>query len=98
MKRCLLDMEPERIVGIILTCVITIFFIVLFCIIPKCSCGSFINTAFCTTCGLKNEKYKEPVVENHTGLACPVCGVERHTNYCGDCGSEVVFINEEPKI
>ena len=61
--------------------------------INRCTeCKSVVRTAFCSQCGLQNENYMEPVQENHSGLMCPVCKIERHTPYCGDCGSEIIFV------
>jgi hypothetical protein len=94
MKKFLLNMEIENIASGIMVFIVVTTLIVSFCFTPKCShCGSFVNTAFCTKCGSSNEKYKEPVVENVTGLTCPICNVECHTRYCGDCGSEIVFVD-----
>lgn len=94
MKKFFLNLEMDEIAGGILLFIVATTLIVAFCFSPKCvNCGSFVNTAFCTRCGVANENYKEPVAENVSGLTCPICKVECHTNYCGDCGSEIVFVD-----
>lgn len=94
MKKFLLKLKIEHFAVGIMVFLVATTLIISFCLAPKCSnCGSFVNTAFCTTCGSANANYKEPVVKNTTGLTCPICNVECHTPYCGDCGSEVVFVD-----
>ena len=95
MRKLLSKIECEHIMGGFLLLIVTITFVVLFCVTPKCSnCGNFIQTAYCVTCGQVNENYREAVMVNKSGLICPNCKVECITNYCGHCGAEPIFIEE----
>lgn len=95
MNKLLSKVKIEQVMYGFMLLIITITLVVLFCVTPKCgNCGSFVQTAFCTKCGHINENHREPVVENRTGLTCPICNVECVTNYCGDCGSKPIFVEQ----
>lgn len=87
------EMTPEKVAFVMMAVICLLALVLSFCFANRCSnCNHVVNTAFCAMCGTQNEKYVEPVIENKTGLMCPVCEVECHTPYCGDCGSEIVFM------
>lgn len=88
------DNDKIRNIGIVLFSLFFVFLMIAICFnTNRCDfCNARVCTAFCTQCGTKNENYVEPTKENRTGLMCPVCKVEFHTPYCGDCGSEIVFV------
>ena len=89
--------EKIRNIGIVLFLLFFVFLIVaLGFSADRCDiCNYRVNTKFCVQCGAQNEKYVEPVIENKTGLVCPVCEVECLTPYCGDCGSVIVFVEND---
>lgn len=84
---------PEAIAAICLVCFISFTMIAAVSLSDRCdNCDRVVGTAYCTYCGTKNNSYIEHAVENNTGLICPICDVECHTPFCGDCGSEIVFV------
>ena len=87
------NVSPEKIAFAMMAGICLLALIVSFCFTNRCvNCHHAVNTAFCSMCGTQNEKFVELVIENKTGLMCPVCEIERHTPFCGDCGSERVFV------
>lgn len=94
MRKLLDNVAPEKIAVVIMVGICLLALVFAFCLTTRCdNCNNIVNTAFCTKCGLKNDEYIEPVVENVSGLICPVCNVECLNNYCGGCGSEIVFVD-----
>ncbi len=63
--------------------------------IDKCeNCNHVVQSAYCVYCGEKNEGY----VDNVSTLAgtniCPECQLPCSTPYCGDCGTQTIFVEE----
>ena len=63
--------------------------------IDKCKhCDRIVTSAYCIYCGEKNDGY----VDNVSPLAgkniCPECRLPCDTPYCGDCGTQTVFVDE----
>ena len=89
----LFNISPEKIAFAMMAGICLLALAISFCVTNRCdNCHRVVNTAFCSACGTQNESYVEHIIENRTGLMCPVCETEWHTPYCGDCGSEIVLI------
>lgn len=63
--------------------------------IDKCKhCDRVVTSAYCIYCGEKNDDY----IDNVSTLAgkniCPECQLPCDTPYCGDCGTQTVFVDK----